>query len=558
MFSGIRGRILVILIAIGLAVGSLITHKQRTATEDQPGRWINLGLDLQGGMHLALEVSDPNGTMTPEQRRDATDQNVNVLRNRIDQFGVAEPLVQKSGDERIIVELPGVSDPERAKGVIQSQAFLEWQLVQPTEDFTRVANRLDRTIAEQLGPEDLEAVTDTTSPDSALASRQAIEEALFGRDTTAADSAAGDTTATDSAGAAAPTTPSQRPLTSLLFASGRAGEFLVAEQDVPRVKRYLALPRVLEQLPRGTELVWSSTAEGGGGQDLYRSLYLLEREPFITGDRLRNATAGRDPQFNKTIVTFELDRRGGRTFDDITSQHIGDRIAIVLDTLVHSAPIVESRIGATGQIDLQQAPMQEASDLALVLRAGALPAPLEIVEERTVGPSLGRDSIDQGKIAGVIGIILVVGIMVVYYRMAGAMAVVALSIFVLLLLGGLAGLGATLTAPGIAGIVLSVGMAVDANVLIFERIREELLNGRSTRAAVDEGFRHAMSAIVDSNITTLITALILYQIGTGPVRGFAVTLSMGIIASFFTAVYITRTFFLIYLDRKRPADPISI
>ena len=202
--------------------------------------------------------------------------------------------------------------------------------------------------------------------------------------------------------------------------------------------------------------------------------------------------------------------------------------------------------------------MQEASDLALVLRAGALPAPLEVVEQRSIGPSLGSDSIQQGRIAGIIGILLVVAIMVFYYRFAGVLAVAALILYAMLLLGGLAGLNAALTAPGIAGIILSIGMAVDANVLIFERIREELRHGRSTRAAVEEGFRNAMSAIVDSNLTTVITGLILYQVGTGPVRGFAVTLTMGIIASFFSAVYITKTFFLIYLSRKRASDPISI
>jgi preprotein translocase subunit SecD len=201
--------------------------------------------------------------------------------------------------------------------------------------------------------------------------------------------------------------------------------------------------------------------------------------------------------------------------------------------------------------------MEEARDLALVLRAGAYSAPLEVVDLRTVGPTLGQSSVDQGKIAGIIGIVLVLIIMLVYYRMAGVLAVSALVVYVLVLLAGLA-LVATLTAPGIAGIILSLGMAVDANVLIFERIREELALGRTVRAAVDNGFQHAMSAIVDSNITTLITSLILFQVGTGPVRGFAVTLSIGIVASFFTAVFVTRTFFLLYLERRRSADAISI
>jgi preprotein translocase subunit SecD len=220
--------------------------------------------------------------------------------------------------------------------------------------------------------------------------------------------------------------------------------------------------------------------------------------------------------------------------------------------------VIRDRIGASGQIELGGSPLEEARDLALVLRAGALTTPLRIMEERTVGPSLGQDSIDQGEIAGLIGIVLVLVIMVGYYRVAGMLSILALTVYLILVMGGMAGIGATLTLPGIAGLILSVGMAVDANVLIFERIREELAAGRATRTAVDEGFGHALSAIVDANVTTLITALILFQFGTGPVRGFAVTLSIGIVASFFSAIYVTRTFFLLYLQGKKASDPISI
>ena len=202
--------------------------------------------------------------------------------------------------------------------------------------------------------------------------------------------------------------------------------------------------------------------------------------------------------------------------------------------------------------------MSEATDLALVLRAGALPAPLTILEERTVGPSLGADSIEQGRIAGIVGVVAVLIIMIVYYKMAGLLAVIALGFYLMLVMGGLSALNATLTLPGIAGLILSIGMAVDANVLIFERIREELERRRAPRTAVEEGFSNAVSAIVDANITTLITGLILFQFGTGPVRGFAVTLCIGIVASFFSALYVTRTLFLMYLTRKRGSDPISI
>ncbi len=542
MFGTVKGRLIVIAVVLGIAIAGWLA------------KGITYGLDLQGGMHLALEIQDPDGTLTSQARADAIDQNLTILRNRMDQFGVLDPTIQEAGSDRIVVELPGVDDPERAIEVVRSQAFLEWKLVRTTQDFRNVLGRMDRAVAAGLPEAELPQDTARAAGDTtARAGEPSVTDLLFGR--TDSTAAAADSATADSARVQQP--PSARPLSGLLMDSGMEGQFYVAEQDVARVKQYLALPGVIDALPRNSELRWGSDPEGQQAQ-LYRSLYFLEERPFLTGERLRNATASRDPSFNKTVVIFELDRRGGRTFADVTSQNIGNRIAIVLDTLVHSAPEVISQIGANGQIDMGQAPMEEASDLALVLRAGSLARPLEVVEQRTIGPSLGQDSIDQGKVSGIIGIAAVMLIMIGYYRFAGALAVGGLMAYIVLLLGGLASVGATLTAPGIAGFILSLGMAVDANVLIFERIREELVAGRSTRAAVDEGFKHAMSAIVDSNLTTLITGLILFQFGTGPVRGFAVTLSIGILASFFTAVYITKTLFLVYLDSKRPTEPISI
>ncbi|HSJ05861.1 MAG TPA: protein translocase subunit SecD [Longimicrobiales bacterium] len=540
MFGTIKGRLLIIAGVVVVAAGVLYMNR------------ITLGLDLRGGMYLALEVQDPDGTMTPEVRRQHTEQNEHILRNRIDQFGVAEPNVQRVGDYRIIVELPGITDEDRARHIIEQQAFLELKLVRDAASLMQVLPRLDRAVLAALGPDatrQLEAEAPAAAEPGAGQLQQDVRDRLFGRaDTVAADTADADTL---------PATPANRPLSALLLESGQEGELLVAEQDVERVRQYLALPGVVELLPRGTALAWDARPRGTGAQ-LYRALYFVERDAFLTGERLENATAGRDPQYNQTIVSFQLDRTGGRMFERVTGANVGRRIAIILDEQVHSAPSIRTRIGASGQIDMGQAPMEEARDLALVLRAGAFSAPLAIVEQRSIGPQLGQDSIDQGRIAGTIGIVLVIIVMMIYYRFAGVLAVTALLIYVLLLLAGLAGLGATLTAPGIAGIILSLGMAVDANVLIFERIREELALGRTVRAAVDNGFDHAMSAIVDSNITTLITALVLFQVGTGPVRGFAVTLSIGIVASFFTAVFITRTFMLAYLQRRRTADAISI
>jgi preprotein translocase subunit SecD len=551
MFGTIKGRIAIILIVVGIAVGSLLTQG------------VTLGLDLQGGMYLALEVADPEGTMTPEVKKQNIAQNLQILRNRI--------------DERIVVQLPGVRDEERAKAIVERQAFLEWTLVRPTNELTNAIDRLDRAVVSALPASELDAPTATG--DTAAPGTESVQDLIFGgRDTAApADSSAArnpsDSAAAnvaDSAGAvAAPgradtsAAPAQagantRPFSSLLMDRGDAGEVVVLEQDVERLSRYLALPEVREAMPRGIELKWAAKPVSQGAQ-LYRQLYVLDRNAFLTGDQLEDATAGRDPQYNQTIVTFTLNRRGGRAFEDITSKNLGKRIAIVLDEQVHSAPVVQSRIGAQGQIEMGQADMEEARDLALVLRAGAFTAPLQVVEQRSVGPSLGADSIRQGMIAGIVGILGVIAIMAFYYRLAGVLSVIALIIYAALVLGGLSLIpNATLTAPGIAGFILSLGMAVDANVLIFERIREELAAGRTVRLAVDSGFQHAMSAIVDSNLTTLITALILFKVGTGPVQGFAVTLSIGIIASFFSAVFVTRTLFMIYLDRRRPAEALSI
>jgi protein-export membrane protein SecD len=539
MFGTLKGRLLVIAVVVAGAVAILYA------------RPITLGLDLQGGMYLALEVQDPDGTMTPEVRRAHTEQNEHILRNRIDQFGVAEPTVQRVGDYRIIVELPGIQDEARARQVIERQAFLELKLLRETTPLMQALPRMDRAVLSALGPDAAAAATpqQPTAADTARQMQQDVRDRLFGRADTLA--------VADEDTVEAPLTPANRPLSALLNESGSEGELLVLEQDVARVAELLALPGVREALPRGSELVWDARTRGTGAQ-LYRSLYFVTADAFLTGERLEDAQAGRDAQFGQTIVSFQLDRRGGRDFERVTAANIDRRIAIVLDGQIHSAPVIRSRIGASGQIDMGQAPMEEARDLALVLRAGAFSAPLEIVEQRSVGPSLGQDSIDQGRMAGLIGIVLVILVMIGYYRFAGVLAVSALVIYVLMLMAGLAGLGATLTAPGIAGIILSLGMAVDANVLIFERIREELVAGRTVRQAVENGFGHAMSAIVDSNITTLITALILFQVGTGPVRGFAVTLSIGIVASFFTAVFITRTFMMVYLERRRTADAISI
>ena len=552
MFKTLRGRIITTVLIVGVAVWQLFSHYQGSCGEGAPESCqkspLRLGLDLQGGMHLVLEVDDPQGTMTPEARADMIERVEMIVRTRIDEFGIEEPLIQRVGAERLIVELAGISDEEQAKNIVTTNAFLEFKLVQPSADMDAALPRIDRAIVATLGVDSIRAMG------RGQAEGQRIEDLLFRQnDSTPGDSTS--TAATDSAEAAA---DALRPFSSLLGYGDIPGTYLVDVADVPAAQYFLSLPEVQRVIPRGSALQWGRDIVPRGVRT-YQQLYVLSEEPFLTGDQLEDAAAQRDVQFNQSIVTFELSRAGGREFSRFSGANVGNFLAIVLDGEVMSAPVIRDRIGARGQIEMGAGtPLEEARDLALVLRAGALPARIAIIEERTVGPSLGQDSIDAGMMAGIIGTIAVIFMMIAYYKVAGVLAVGALGVYVILILGGMAALNAPLTMPGIAGIILSIGMAVDANVLIFERIREEQAKGRATRAAVDEGFANAMSAIVDSNITTLITSLVLYTFGTGPVQGFGVTLSLGILASFVSAVFVTKTFFLIYVSGKKATDPISI
>ncbi len=503
------------------AVAAIVALLPTVMPERLPDWWlrnasrINLGLDLQGGMHLLLEVDSPKAIesrviayaseirqalerreaglavveprgdrlsvtyqsaaqaalaealvrdelpgLTPQGRQegtggrvtvtyalapseitrlssDAVAQAVEVLRNRIDQFGVTEPIIARQGANQIVIQLPGVKDPKRAVDLIGRTARLEFKLV----------------------------VDDP----------QALQQALSG--------------------------------------SPPPGTQLLQERNVNRETK-----AVTEQP------------------------ILVRRDPLLTGEVLTDARVQRD-SLNRPAVGISFDSRGTRLFGEATSQHVGQRLAIVLDDTVYSAPVIQSPITG-GQAEITGTfGAAEAYDLAVVLKAGALPAPVKIVQNLTVGASLGEDSIAAGRLAAIIAMVLVVGFMLVYYRLAGLIADVALVLNVVLLLGFLAFAGATLTLPGIAGVVLGVGMAVDTNVLMFERIREELRGGRQPRAAVDTGYDKAFWTIFDSHVTTLITAFVLFMFGTGPVKGFAVTLSAGILINLFTALVGTKTVF---------------
>jgi preprotein translocase subunit SecD len=541
MDKRIRNRLWIIAGLVGLSIVSLVPRNTKQRVIDpQTGRMkdttvrrlpINLGLDLQGGIHLALEVDQTKGPVP--DCADAIQRAERVVRTRIDEFGTTEPVVQIQGRCRLIVELAGEKDPARAKSVIQRTAFLEFRITDMKGQFKDALPQIDA------------ALRKAGVKSTGAAAPSAVAQ-LFGGDTTKA--------ARDSAAEA--NTPGV--LSALLFQGQLPGEFLVEEQKWPLVDSLINRPDVRTAIPRGLELRWGAQTESRGAR-AYRALYAVESRPIITGEELVKAAARRDPVTNGSVVTFQLSHRGARKFSDETARHIGDYMAIILDSRVQGQPpVIRSQIGANGQIELGSKPLQEASDLALVLRAGALPAPLTIVEERTIGPSLGADSIHDGIRAGAVGVALVILIMVGYYRMAGALAVAALTLYCLFTLAGLALFGFTLTLPGMAGFVLSIGIAVDANVLIFERIREELVHGKSLRLAVDDGFLHAMNAIVDSNVSTVLTALILYAVGTGPVQGFAITLIIGIAASMISAIFVVKTLFLIWLNRRPDMVTLSI
>ncbi len=377
-------------------------------------------------------------------KRFAFEQSLETIRNRIDQFGVTEPHIIPQDRNRILVQLPGIDDPQRAVNLIGKTALLEFKLVD--DDFS-------------------------------------IDEALRGN------------------------------------------------------------------IPKDREILYGTKIDRRTGER-QRVPYLLHSRALMTGESLEDARVSIG-DFGEPYVSIKFDSQGARDFERITGQNVGKRLAIVLDGVVHSAPVIQERISG-GQAQITGAfSMEEARDLAIVLRAGALPAPVEILEQRIVGPSLGQDSIDKGIRSIIVGTILVIAFMILYYRYSGVIAVTALLLNIILIFGALAAFKATLTLPGIAGIVLTIGMAVDANVLIFERIREELRLGKSPRAAVKAGYEKALSTIIDANVTTLIAAVVLFQFGTGPVRGFAVTLSIGIICSMFTAIFVTRIIFDYFIWYRR-------
>jgi len=421
-------------------------------------------LPVETGTSLVCKISDKEA----QRIKDTTaDQALETIRNRIDQFGVAEPTIHRQGENEIVIQLPGVKDPKRAIDLIGKTAQLEFKLV---NDDTNVAAELPQSIA--------------------------------------------------------------------------PGE----EEEL--------LKQFAGRIPEDTEILFEKRVNKETGA-VRKIPLLLKKQAALTGDLLSDAKVNIDSRFSEPYVSLSFNAAGAKLFEEVTGANVKKRLAISLDNTIYSAPVIQEKIaGGNAQITGSFS-MEEAKDLSIVLRAGALPAPMKMLQNVTVGPSLGRDSIEAGKIAGIIGTIAVVIFMIFYYRFSGLIADFALLFNIVLLLGAMASLNSTLTLPGIAGIILAIGMAVDSNVLMFERMRDELRAGKTPRAAVDSGYDKAFWTIFDSHVTTLITAAVLFQFGTGPIKGFAVTLSLGVMINLFTALIGTKSIFDI-INSRRELKKLSI
>jgi SecD/SecF fusion protein len=536
--------------------------------QDLKNNQLNLGLDLQGGMHVTLEVGTPqlvaelageyaDTTLTniikqarsqaadndtdfidemvtifgqrdnlrmsryfrsdaqnitrrssnqeiaeylKTQRNDAVDRAMEIIRTRVDRYGVNEPSILQQGQNRVVVELPGVADKERVRNLLKGTARLEFRLMADPEEVNSAKQRIIGYFSQ------VAADTMDISADSISAANNPLLKVF---------------------------NPRGRSRYSFGYASGR---------DTARVNELLSDPEVQKLLPRRTTLMWTANpfqTMDESGSELYEML-AVRGQPELTGEVIEEARINFDPTTNQPRVSMNMNSEGARRWARITGANIGRPIAIVLDGYVYSYPNVETKIsnGRSSISGIES--VQEAEDLVNILLSGALPAPLDIIEERTVGATLGEASIQSGFYSTLIGLVIVAIFMIVYYQTGGAIADLALLLNIVFILGILAAFKATLTLPGIAGIVLTIGMAVDANVLIFDRIREEERGGKTIRAAIENGYANAMSAIIDANVTTFLVGAILYSFGVGPIKGFAVTLMAGIVSSLFSAIIITR------------------
>jgi preprotein translocase subunit SecD len=535
---------------------------------------IKLGLDLQGGMYLVMEVntaklleklakdpdeifkqilkeSESESKLTDEnvvsilskkmkqksirlsryfgsireddaqiqskllqQEADAVTRAIEIIRNRVDQYGVSEPSIQKQGSRRIVIELPGVAREEEAKRLLQGRALLEFKFLKEPDIAIPIMKKIDEALAGSNKIDSLDQKKDVTS--KADTSKKKLTQEQFAK---------------------------EHPFFSvarLLDQQGRMADTFVKEKDKEKINAFLLNPEVKKIMPDNVEFLYDAKPERGQDGENYFRMYMVNKEAELTGGVITDAQSNIDPQTSAPEVTMQMNSEGAREWARITGSNIGKRCAIVLDGVVYSAPRIESKIPNGSSRISGSANMDEAKLLEIVLKAGALPAPVDILEQRTVGPSLGQDSIRQGFNSSLIGFVFIAIFMAFYYKVGGMFSALALMVTILNLFGILAGFGATLTLPGIGGIVLTMGMAVDANVIIYERIREEMASGKTTKAAIESGFKLSFPPIFDSHITSFITGLILYQFGSGPVQGFALTLMIGLIVSLFSQLVIVR------------------
>mgnify|MGYP000374384056 FL=1 len=486
-----------------------------------------------------------------DEAEDAINRVLEILVNRVDQFGVAEPTIQKQGNQRIIVELAGVQDSERARTLLESTALLEFFIVKDINTTNQLMVRIDQVLK---GDESIAAVTKTTIDKKSNEFQESDDQTisvseLFGE--TEGSEASSDSAVVDE------NIFAERPFSAMLRNLGQT--IGVPEKNVYAVKKILERPEVQEKLAAvGGMFLFSNKAEEyplvDGTLEMMYSLFLVEDAAELTGGVVEEAKANLGSQGSTSagqpIVNLTMNSDGARKWSIVTGSNVGRQVALVLDKKVHMAPNIREKISGGSTLIEGFADINEAKDIAIVLRAGALPAPVDIIEERVIGPSLGADSVRSGTLSIIIGLGLVLVFMLIYYRFSGLIADFALIWNILLVLAVLASLQATLTLPGIAGLILTVGMSIDANVIIFERIREELRKGKTPKAAVKSGYDRALTTIIDANMTTVIAALVLWQFGTGPIKGFATVLFWGILISMFTAIFVTRTIFNSLTSRK--------
>lgn len=530
-------------------------EEKQTFLKENPkvgAKSINFGLDLAGGTAITLEIDKSN--IKGDDIKDIQEQSLEIIRNRVDQYGLSEPQISPSGDDRIVVELAGVDD-STAKALVGSTAKLEFKILAEAEKFTQVVGLIDQYLTRQTT--DIVADSAATDSTAAPAKDSTVAKADSAKDTTktlsddellgkapVAEVAATDSAKDSAAVEAQPASEVGVALSAYYLSFGNGG--FIAEENIEKVKKLLATEGVQKLIPRDVAFAFGSGLEPVQRDSKIKAkrLYLLKRRAEMAGDDVVDARPYRvsdGVSAGEVAVSLKFGGIGPKKFSAVTAANIGKQMAIVLDNQVISAPVIRDRIPngeaqITGLDD-----MAEANRLSVVLRAGALKAPMKIIESRSVGATLGEENIVQGFGSGAIGLILCLVFMVAYYRLGGLIASFGMVINTLVTAAVMSVFNATLTLPGIAGFILVVGMSLDANVIIYERIREELKNGLTARAAVAKGYERAFGAILDSNLTTVLTGLILYKIGTGSVKGFGLTLTIGILTSLFCAITVTRS-----------------